>query len=126
MAPARVLWRQIEEGEDLTPYDVLMVYNTNKSIRRTAAQLGVAQSVVRKSLVTYRVLDTALTRRIAELRATGMSQKDIAELLGLSTNCVNSNCPYERGTYLHPSQTLNAIRIRETRERKNKEDIPDD
>ena len=109
----------------MTPYDVLMVYNTNKSIRRTAAQLGVAQSVVRKSLVTYRVLDTALTRRIAELRATGMSQKDIAELLGLSTNCVNSNCPYERGTYLHPSQTLNAIRIRETRERK-KEDIPDD
>lgn len=105
----------------MTPYDVLMCYNSSgsKSIRRTAAQLGVAQSVVRKSLVTYRVLDTPLTRRIAELRATGMPQKDIAALLGLSANCINSNSPYERGTYLRPSQTLNAIRIRETRERKN-------
>ena len=48
-----------------------------------------------------------------------MPQKDIAALLGLSANCINSNSPYERGTYLRPSQTINAIRIRETRERKN-------
>lgn len=103
----------------MTPYDVMMAYNKEKSIRRTAVKLRVSHTVVRKSLITYRVLDTPLIRRIAEVRAAGMPQKDIAELLGVSSSWVNANTPYERGTYLRPSQTENAIRIRETRARKN-------
>lgn len=102
----------------MTIKNILDVYNQKKSIRATARELSVSEGVVRKVLVTYRVIDTPLVRRIAELRAAGMPNKDIAELLGISDSCVDVNSPYSKGSYLNPSETVNAIRIREWRARK--------
>ncbi len=102
----------------MTQKEILDAYNRQKSIRATARDLGISEAAVRKVLVTYRVIDTPLVRRIAELRAAGMPNKDIAALLDISTNCVDVNSPYARGTYLKPSKTLNAERIRECRARK--------
>lgn len=99
--------------------DVLDMYNQKKSIRATALELNISQSVVRKVLVTYRVIDTPLVREIAELRAAGMPNKDIAELLGISNSCVDVNSPYSKGTYLTPSKTVNAIKMRNWREKQN-------
>lgn len=97
--------------------DVLDTYNRKKSIRATAAELNISQSVVRKVLVTYRVIDTPLVRNIAELRAAGMPNKDIADLLKISKSCVDANSPYSKGTYLIPSKTMSAIKMREWREK---------
>lgn len=102
----------------MTLKDILDEYNRQKSIRATAHRLGISQCVVRKVLITYRVLDTPLIQRIAELRAAGMPNKDIADLLKVSTSCVDANSSYSRGTYLNPSMTVNAIRIRDWREKK--------
>lgn len=101
----------------MTLKDILDEYNKRKSIRATAFALDISQSVVRKVLVTYRVIDSPLIRRIAELRAAGMPNKDIADLLKVSTSCVDVNSPYSRGTYLNPSMTVNAIRVRDWREK---------
>ena len=100
----------------MTTKDVLGVYNQEKSIRATARKLEISESVVRKVLVTYRVIDTPLVHRIAELRAAGMPSKDIAELLHISGSCVDVNTPYSRGTYLNPSKTPNAVKLREWRD----------
>lgn len=102
--------------------DVLDEYNKRKSIRATAAALGIAQSAVRKVLITYRVLDSPRIRRIAELRAAGMPGKDIAALLNISPSCVDANSPYSRGTYLNPSTTKNAIQIRDMRKKQKQEE----
>lgn len=102
----------------MTIKEILDEYNKRKSIKGTAKALDVSESVVRKTLITYRVIDSPLIQRISELRAAGMPGNAIAELLGVSESCVAANSPYERGTYLNPSQTQNSQRIRKCRERK--------
>lgn len=102
--------------------DILDEYNKRKSLRATASALGISASAVRKALITYRVLDTPRIRRIAELRAAGMPSKDIAELLNISLSCVDANSPYSRGTYLNPSTTKNAIRIRDMRKKQKQQE----
>lgn len=104
----------------MTKKEILLVYNQRKSIRQTAIATGVSEKTVKKVLVTYGVIDTPLIRRIAELRRIGLNQCQIAEMLGVSDSCVNENTPYDRGSYLTPSQTKNAIAIRECRKRKEK------
>ena len=87
-------------------------------MRAVSKNLNISETVVHKVLVSYGVIDTPLTRRIAELRRIGLNQKQIAEMLGVSTSCVNKNTPYERGTYLNPSTSANAERIRKHRAKK--------
>lgn len=100
--------------------EVLDEYNKSKSIKRTARALEISEGVVRKVLIGYGILDTPLIRRIAELRAAGMPQKDIADLLKISISNVNANTPYERGTYLSNAKTANAVRIKKCREKQKK------
>lgn len=99
----------------MTQKEILAEYNKRKSIRATAAALNISTDAVHKTLVGYGVIDTPLTRRIAELRRIGLNQKQIAEMLEISTSCVNKNTPYERGTYLIPSKTKNAEKLRKWR-----------
>lgn len=97
---------------------VLSTYNRQKSIKATSRELGVSEGVVRKYLIGAGVVETAMTRRIAELRAAGMPLKDIAELLGVSSSYVSANTPYQKGSYLTANKTHNAIRIKQCRARK--------
>lgn len=55
---------------------------------------------------------------MSELRAIGLSIKDIADILKVSPSLVSRNLPYERGTYLSEAKTINALRIKESRRRK--------
>lgn len=102
----------------MTQEHILAEYNKRESIRATADALGISHGVVRKVLIGHQIIDTPLIRRIAELRAAGMPQQDIAELLHISTSWVNANTPYDRGMMIDPSQTVNAQRIRDWRSRK--------
>ena len=102
----------------MTQKEILSEYNRCKSIRKTAALLDVSTAAVHKTLVGYGVIDTPLTRRIAELRRVGLNQKQIAEMLEISTSCVNKNTPYDRGSYLNPSKSKNAENIRKHRAKK--------
>lgn len=104
----------------MTPKDVLDEYNRNKSIRATALNLGISQGVVRKALITYRVIDSPRIQRIAELRAVGLPSKDIAKMLNISPSCVDANTPYVRGTYLNQNKTANAAKLRAWRKKREK------
>lgn len=104
----------------MTIKEILDEYNQKKTIKGTAKSLGISDCVVRKTLITYRVIDSPRIQRIAELRAAGMPGNAIADILGVSRSCITSNSPYQRGTYLNPSQTPNAQRIRKCRGRRKK------
>lgn len=99
--------------------EVLSAYNQTKSIKETARKLGHSESTVRKILVSEGVVSTPLSERIKELRAAGMPQKDIAELLKVSESCVSANAPYQRGSYLDKNKSRNAIAIKRCRQKKN-------
>lgn len=107
----------------MTTEDVVAEYQKRNSIKETARRLDVSHGVVRKCLITHGLLETPLTQEIAGLIKAGATQKEITELLGISSSWVNINTPYERGIMITPSQTVNAERIRKCRERKkNKEE----
>lgn len=102
----------------MTTEDVVAEYRKWESIKETARRLDVNHGVVRKCLITHGLFETPLTREVAELIQAGVPQKEIAERLGISYSWVNINTPYERGIMITPSQTVNAQRVRECRERK--------
>ena len=99
----------------MTIDDVTLAYKQWGSIKETARRLEISEGVVRKCLVGCGIIDTPLTRRIAELQSQGVSQADIAQAIGVSVSCVNANTPYARGMMIDPSQTVNAQRIRKCR-----------
>lgn len=102
----------------MTTEDVVAEYRKWESIKETARRLDVSHGVVRKCLITHGLFETPLTQEVAELIKGGVSQEEIAEQLGICPSWVNANTPYERGIMITPSQTENAKRIRECRERK--------
>lgn len=93
-----------------------------KSLRRAATAMGLSVSATRKMLVTAREYDSPRKREIDLLRKQGLSVQQIAERLGVGVSAVNSFIPYARGTYLIPSNTVNAQRVRECRARKEAAD----
>lgn len=102
----------------MTTEDVIAAYGKYESIKETARRLEVSESVVRKCLVGHGIINTPLTRKIAELQSQGLAQAEIARATGVSVACVNANTPYSRGMMIEPSQTVNARRIRKCREKK--------
>lgn len=98
--------------------EILAEYNKKKNIFATAQALGVSTDAVRKTLIAYGVIETPLTRRIAEFRRIGLNQKQIAEALGISTAHVCRNTPYDREPYLNPSTSKNAEKLRKWRKKK--------
>lgn len=103
--------------------EILSEYNKRKSINATARSLNISTDAVRKTLVGYGVIDTPLTKRIAELRRIGMNQRQIAETLGISTTSVCKNTPYDRGSYLNQSTSKNAEKLRKWREKQRQNQI---
>ena len=102
----------------MTQTKILAEYNKRKSIRATSRELKISEGVVRKVLVGYGVIDTKLTRQIAELKAVGLPDEDIAKMLKISKSCVNCNTPYSKGTYLTAIKSKNAEAIKRCRELK--------
>lgn len=104
----------------MTTEDVIAAYEKYESIKETARRLMVSESVVRKCLVSHEIVNTPITRKIAELQRQGLEQAEIARAIGMSRSCVNANTPYVRGMMIESSQTVNAQRIRKYREKKAK------
>lgn len=98
---------------------IIGAYNVKRSIKATAADLHISEGVVRKCLITHNLISPSITQEILELLDKGYSQDEIACMLKKSPSCINANLPYSRGTYLRPSKTINAERIRKCRQKKS-------
>lgn len=97
---------------------IMETYNRLGSIKATAKALSTTHGSVRKCLVSQGVIDTPLTQEIASLIDEGYTTKEISKMLNISPSWVNVNTPYIRGSYLEPSATVNAQRIRKCRRNK--------
>lgn len=100
--------------------DILGTYVRLGSQKKTAKVLGISHGVVRKTLIDEGMYTTPLIEDIAKLLDKGLSQKDIALVLGISEAWVSANAPYSRLCYLERAKSKNAKAIKRSRSRKAK------
>ena len=99
-------------------HQVVGLYEETQSIKATARHLHIAESTVKKILISAGAYETARSVEIAELYQSGKSIPEIADALGVSAGCVLNYLPYTRGSRLIPSETANAQKLREWRKKK--------
>lgn len=90
-------------------------YKSCGSIKQTAAELGFGCGKVRKALITTGAYTSDLSVIIADLRENGLSNKQIAEKLHVSSSTVDAHSPYTKGSYYDVNPTKNALAIRKHR-----------
>lgn len=105
---------------DVLVVSVVRLYEQGVTPAQISRQLKISEQKVRKILITAGAWSSDLSRKIATLKEKGKSLEEIQEIVGLSRNAVLSYMPYDRGMKNAEFPTLNAIRIRQSRERKKK------
>ena len=103
---------------DALVMSVVRLYEQGLPIARISKQLKVSEQKTRKILITTGVWSNDISRKIAALKEEGKSIEEIQKIVGMSRNAVLSYLPYDRGMKNAEFPTLNAIRIRESRERR--------
>lgn len=105
----------------MTKEKVLLIYEKNKSIRRTAAETGLSQPTVKKILVNESLFTTKRSEEIRELYKHGLNVREIMEETGLSRSAVHSYLPYTKGLYNSDNPTQNALNVRRCRSKKKQD-----
>jgi len=97
---------------------IVDAYSLTRSIRGTAKLFAISNAKVRRVLLSSGVMpDSELTLRIVGLHNSGFGPRQIAESLNMRVNAVFSHLPYIRGMYNSDTPTINALHIRNYRNR---------
>lgn len=98
--------------------DIIAKYSMTGSIKRTASELNVCHSTVRRVLIEAGLYTSQRAEDVCRLHEKGLSPDQIAENLKITRNAVMAYLPYNRGYQLGRNKSVNALRIRACRERK--------
>lgn len=98
--------------------DIIAKYNMTGSIKRTASELNVCHSTVRRVLIEAGLYTSQRAEDVCRLHEKGLSPDQIAESLKITRKAVMAYLPYNRGYQLGRNKSVNALRIRACRERK--------
>lgn len=104
---------------DATFTAVARLYEQGLSTNEIARRLSISQQKVRKILISIGAIETVESR----MQAAGLNVGEICARLNKSRNAVLCRLPYSKGMYMAEYPTINAIRIRKSRQKaKTKED----
>lgn len=98
--------------------EIIAYYLSCRSIKQTARHFGCWHGVVRKMLINNGLYTNATAKKVIELVESGKTVAEIVAEIGVTKTTVSSYLPYTRGTYMQPSESENAQRIRKCREKK--------
>lgn len=98
---------------------IVAAWMSTKSVRQASLEAEVSAKTVVKVLVSNGILPTQRAQEIAHM-AEAMPVEEIAAALGTTVKNIKNYLPYTKGSYLGDDKTVNAVRIRECRERKQK------
>lgn len=101
----------------MTMEEIVAAYGRHQSIRKTAFELGISESKVRKTLITCGVLEYKRTIMALDGLKKGKSLESIAKEMECSVKVLNSYMPYTKGEYGKEHPSVNALRIRSHRQR---------
>ena len=98
--------------------EIIAYYLSCKSIKQTARHFRCWHGVVRKMLINNGLYTNATAKKVIDLAESGKTVAEIAAEIGVAKTTVNSYLPYAKGTYMQPSESENAQRIRKCRDKK--------
>lgn len=101
---------------DATETAVIRLHEQGLSDTKIAQRLGIGYQKVARILINSGLKETDESKMLAN----GKSVSEIAAALGKSEKAVISRIPYTKGMYGAEYPTVNAIRIRKSRERRMK------
>lgn len=107
------------EKVTLTAAEIVETYAQTDSIRGTAKALGIGHQIVRRTLITEGVIVTERSEQISELKRSGKTDEEIAQLLGITAKSVRQHLPYVRKSYRIGEKTKNAQTIAKFRKKKS-------
>ena len=99
--------------------EIVARYAKGDSLKRIAVQADVCYTVIRRVLITEGVplRDCPKADAIHAMLDRGMTIQEIAEKLKINRKTVESYTPYSKGSYSIGEKSINAQRIRKSRER---------
>lgn len=100
---------------DATFLAVSRLWEQNYSQNEIAHHLKISQQKVRKILLTIGAIST----EESELYTDGHTLEQIVEITGKSPATVSSRLPYTKGAYNAEYPTINALRIRKSRQKES-------
>ena len=103
-----------------TEMEIIAYYERCNSMKQTSKHFNVSMGTVRKILLAHGLYTSDRAQEIQTLIDAGNNMQEISTLTGLSKSAIDTYIPYKRGTYLEPSTTPNAARLRKYREKKQK------
>ena len=107
---------------DATWTAVIRLYKQGLKPKVISDRLHLSAPKVKRILITSGLYSTPRTEEIAAMRRQGMTVEQIAEELGITVAAVQAHLPYIKGHYMAEYPTINALRIRRSREKKSKGD----
>lgn len=117
-------WRSAWRGEGDTPLpkdttgEIVKCYNAGMCVKEIADYNDMNPRKIVKILVTMGVYSSETYDRIKDLRISGKSDGEIANLLGIRQKTMSDYTPYKKGIYGGSAPTENALRIRKCRQKK--------
>lgn len=90
------------------------------SLKQISRELNISEQKARKILITAGLWSSETCEKITALTKKGLSIDQITAETHLTRNAVLSYMPYDRGMQNTENPTVNALRIRKCREKKEK------
>lgn len=90
------------------------------SLKQISRELNISEQKARKILITAGLWSSETCEKITALTKEGLSIDQITAETHLTRNAVLSYIPYDRGMQNTENPTVNALRIRKCREKKEK------
>jgi len=97
---------------------IIREYKNGRTIKEIANYLSINDHKVVKILVTAGIYTSDMYTTICNLRNQGYSDLDICDKLKISKSTINDYTPYKKGIYNADNPTDNALKIRQSRNKK--------
>lgn len=98
--------------------EMVKCYNAGMPVKEIAHWNNITVDKTIKILVTEGVYTSDVYDKIKYYREIGKNEKEISDLMDLGKSAMSRYTPYKKGVYNSSSPSLNAIRIRKSREKK--------
>lgn len=94
---------------------IIQLYESGRSIKAIAREIGLSEYKVRKILISEGVITSDYQAKINQLAADGKSAAEIAEILGASEKNIIQRLLYTKRQYNADTPSKNALAIRRYR-----------